>query len=219
VLAAIVLEFVRGTRAARRSATDLAGALLVAGRPNRRRYGGYIVHAAIVLLALGIAAARTARRRSQQLEPGQRWRIRGYDLTLPRRGRARPESTEDRARLAVSRGGTELGDYWPARTATRSSAGLERGRDPHRLAPRRGPVRDRRAVQRDGSVVLKVLVNPLVDLIWLAGLVFLLGSLIAMWPDAREQRRLARGRARGHDLTPAAERAASSSPTAGWRRR
>jgi cytochrome c biogenesis factor len=40
--------------------------------------------------------------------------------------------------------------------------------------------------------VLKVLVNPLVDLIWLAGFVFLLGSLIAMWPDELEQRRLAR---------------------------
>jgi cytochrome c biogenesis factor len=45
---------------------------------------------------------------------------------------------------------------------------------------------------KDGSVVLKVLVNPLVPLVWLAGLVFLLGSLIAMWPDEREQRRLAR---------------------------
>ena len=43
----------------------------------------------------------------------------------------------------------------------------------------------------DGTVDFKVLVNPLVDLIWLAGLVFLLGSLVAMWPDAREQRRLA----------------------------
>jgi len=41
-------------------------------------------------------------------------------------------------------------------------------------------------------VVVKALVNPLVDLIWLAGFVFLLGSLIAMWPDEREQRRLAR---------------------------
>ena len=39
--------------------------------------------------------------------------------------------------------------------------------------------------------VLKVLVKPLVNLIWIAGLVFLGGSLIALWPDAREQRRLA----------------------------
>jgi cytochrome c biogenesis factor len=45
---------------------------------------------------------------------------------------------------------------------------------------------------KDGSVFLKVAVNPLIDLIWIAGLVFLLGSVVAMWPDAREQRRLAR---------------------------
>jgi cytochrome c biogenesis factor len=45
---------------------------------------------------------------------------------------------------------------------------------------------------RDGSIVLKVAVNPLIDLIWLAGIVFLLGSVVAVWPDAREQRQLAR---------------------------
>ena len=37
---------------------------------------------------------------------------------------------------------------------------------------------------------MKVLVKPLVNLIWIAGIVFLLGSAIALWPDAREQRRL-----------------------------
>ncbi len=36
-----------------------------------------------------------------------------------------------------------------------------------------------------------VLVKPLVNLIWLAGFVFVAGSLVAIWPDAREQRRLA----------------------------
>ena len=39
-------------------------------------------------------------------------------------------------------------------------------------------------------VFVKVLVKPLVNLIWVAGIVFLLGSLVALWPDAREQRRL-----------------------------
>ena len=39
-------------------------------------------------------------------------------------------------------------------------------------------------------VYVKVLVKPLVNLIWVAGIVFLLGSLVALWPDAREQRRL-----------------------------
>ena len=46
--------------------------------------------------------------------------------------------------------------------------------------------------------------NPLVNLIWLAGLVFLVGALVAMWPDAREQRRLAR---RFADRDPALARA------------
>ena len=46
-------------------------------------------------------------------------------------------------------------------------------------------------VNADGAVDFRVFVKPLVNLIWLAGLVFLLGSLIALWPDAREQRRLA----------------------------
>ena len=46
-------------------------------------------------------------------------------------------------------------------------------------------------VNADGSVYFKVLVKPLVNLIWLAGIVFLAGSLIALWPDPRESRRLA----------------------------
>jgi cytochrome c biogenesis factor len=46
-------------------------------------------------------------------------------------------------------------------------------------------------VNADGSVYLRVFVKPLVNLLWLAGFIFLVGSLIALWPDAREQRRLA----------------------------
>ena len=55
----------------------------------------------------------------------------------------------------------------------------------------------------DGSVILEVIVNPLVNLIWLSGLVFLLGSLVTMWPDAREQRRLARRFAETEAIAPA----------------
>ena len=44
---------------------------------------------------------------------------------------------------------------------------------------------------RGEAVFVQVIVNPLVNLIWLAGLVFLAGALVTMWPDAREQRRLA----------------------------
>jgi cytochrome c biogenesis factor len=45
-------------------------------------------------------------------------------------------------------------------------------------------------IDPDGSIYFRVFVKPLVNLIWVAGLVFLLGSVITLWPDAREQRRL-----------------------------
>ena len=41
------------------------------------------------------------------------------------------------------------------------------------------------------EIDLKVLVKPLINLIWAAGFLFVAGALIAMWPDAVEQRRLA----------------------------
>ena len=57
-VATVAQEFFRGTRARRAMTGDsvpraLAG--LIAR--NRRRYGGYIVHAAIVMLAVGVAGS------------------------------------------------------------------------------------------------------------------------------------------------------------------
>jgi cytochrome c biogenesis factor len=43
---------------------------------------------------------------------------------------------------------------------------------------------------KTGVIHTQVLVKPLVNLIWIGGIVFLFGSAIALWPDAREQRRL-----------------------------
>src|SRR4051812_6784442 len=57
-LAAIVLEFTRGTRARKALGARSWGAAfssLVAR--NRRRYGGYVVHFAIVLLAIGVVGS------------------------------------------------------------------------------------------------------------------------------------------------------------------
>jgi cytochrome c-type biogenesis protein CcmF len=195
VLGAIALEFIRGTRARRaldRSSWPAAFSSLV-GR-NRRRYGGYIVHAAIVLLALGIAGGAYGSTKVQKLEPGQTMRIGGYDLRyLGSVVRNAPNRTEIRARLAVSRGGQSLGTYlagknnYPVEGEVSNEVGIRtdwlRAQDLFLIGDQ---------FNNDGSVVIKALVNPLVDLIWLAGFVFLLGSLIAMWPDEREQRRLAR---------------------------
>jgi cytochrome c-type biogenesis protein CcmF len=204
VLAAIVLEFVRGTRARKAlGSTSWTSALSSLVGRNRRRYGGYIVHAAIVLLALGIAGGAYGSTKVQQLKPGESMRIRGYDLTyVDTVVRKASNRTEVRARLAVSRDGKDLGVY----EAGKNRYPVE-GQDSNEVAIRTDWLRAEdlfvigEQFNANGSVVLKVLVNPLVNLIWLAGLVFLFGSLVAMWPDELEQRRLAR-RAGAVPVTP-----------------
>jgi len=204
VLGAIVLEFVRGTRARKSlgDATWLGAFSSLVGR-SRRRYGGYVVHAAIVLLAVGVAGGAYGATKVQRLQPGQTMSIRGYDLTyLGSVVHRLPNRTELRARLAVARDGKSLGVYeagknnYPVEQQVSNEVGIRtdwlRAEDLFLIGEQ---------FDGGGAVVLKVLVNPLVDLIWLAGFVFLLGSLIAMWPDEQEQRRLAR-RASPVPVTP-----------------
>jgi cytochrome c biogenesis factor len=46
-------------------------------------------------------------------------------------------------------------------------------------------------IDPNGAIYFKALVKPLVNLIWFAGFVFFAGALVTLWPDPREQRRLA----------------------------
>jgi cytochrome c-type biogenesis protein CcmF len=196
VLAAIVLEFVRGTRARRAlSGGSWSAALGSLVARNRRRYGGYIVHAAIVLLligAVGIGAFGTTR--EARLSRGETMQVGDYTVRYLGSEQTRgPNAVELRAGLAVARDGDELGvvragkNRYLAEQQTSNEVAIRsdwlRGEDLFVIADQ---------FNSDGSVYLKVLVNPLVNLIWLAGLVFVAGALVTMWPDAREQRRLAR---------------------------
>jgi len=195
VLASIGLEFVRGTRARRALAGGSWPAAFSAliGR-NRRRYGGYVVHAAIVLLAIGIAGASAYDTVAEgRLARGQTLTVGDYRLTyadlVERQG---ANATLVRARLDIERSGKELGVVEAGKNAytverqVSNEVGIRTdlltGTDLFVIAEQINP---------DGSVFLRVFVKPLVNLLWLAGFVFLFGALITLWPDAREQRRLA----------------------------
>jgi cytochrome c-type biogenesis protein CcmF len=194
VLASIGFEFVRGTRA--RHALS-GGPWLVAlgelvGR-NRRRYGGYVVHASIVLLAIGVIGSSAYDTiREQRLGVGETMAVSGYTLTYRGATQERgANAMEVRALVDVERGGERLGTMRPgknnyfAEQQVSNEAAIRsdrlNGEDLFLIAEQ---------IRRD-RVFLKVLVKPLVNLIWIAGFVFLGGALIALWPDAREQRRLA----------------------------
>jgi cytochrome c-type biogenesis protein CcmF len=194
VLATIALEFVRGTKARKAlGATSWPTAFSSLISRNRRRYGGYVVHAAIVLFAIGVAGSSAFDSVAEaKLAKGESMRI--GDYTLDYRSleeRAGPNATEIRATLGVRRGDRDLGTLQAGKNAytieqqVSNEVGIRSdrltGEDLFVIAEQIDP---------DGSVYFRVFVKPLVNLIWLAGLVFLVGSLITLWPDRREQRRL-----------------------------
>src|SRR5215204_3081512 len=206
VLASIALEFARGTRARRAlSGGSWRSALAQLIGRNRRRYGGYVVHAAIVLLAIGVIGSSAYDTTAEQrLTKGETMVVDDYRLTyLGATSERAANAREVRAVVAVERGGKRLGTMRPgknqyfAEEQVSNEAAIRsdhmNGEDLFLIAEQIGP----------NAVFLKVLVKPLVNLLWLAGFVFLAGSLIALWPDAREQRRLAVRYGRGEALARA----------------
>jgi cytochrome c-type biogenesis protein CcmF len=193
VLGSIGYEFVRGTRT--RRALDgsrwwPAFSSLVAR--NRRRYGGYVVHAAIVMLAIGVAGSAYDTTRSARLDRGEQLQVADYTLTY--RGttqRTVANARELRAQVDVERDGRSLGTYEPGKNfypVEEQVSNEPAIRSEARTLGDLFLILD--TANADGSIQLKAVVNPLVNLIWLAGLLFLGGALIAMWPDPAEERRL-----------------------------
>ena len=57
----------------------------------------------------------------------------------------------------------------------------------------------------DGSASLKVIINPLILWLWTGWVVLVGGTLIALWPDPREERAVARIQGREKLVTAPAE--------------
>jgi cytochrome c-type biogenesis protein CcmF len=181
VLTTIVVELVRGTR--------VTGSLFELVARNRRRYGGYVVHASIVLLAIGIIGSSSySSEKDVQLRPGQTVTV--ADTTLRFDGIEQGKSSnanETRAVMTIS-GRTSgtlktgINNYFNGDTSREVGIHTNwlRAEDTYVIFDQ----------QSGNTVFFKVLIKPLVNLIWVAGIVFLFGSLVALWPDAREQRRL-----------------------------
>ena len=195
VAGTIIQEFQRGARARMRmhqESLPIALGRLIAR--NRRRYGGYVVHAAIVLLAIGIAGSSAYdTSHTARLAPGQSLKLRNYTLVYRGLRSTRAQNAvETRATIDVYRGGDRIAvmhpgkNNYPVEQQVSNEVAIRSdwltGNDTFLIAEQ---------FNKNGTLDLKAIVNPLVNLIWLSGLVFLLGSVVTLWPDAREERRLA----------------------------
>ncbi len=154
---------------------------------NRRRYGGYIIHLGVVLMAFGIIGIEIFQTETQGTL------ARGEQLTLGRYvmiydGVAQWDTPDGRnvtrAVVSVYRDGRRLGELYPRRDY------FYKSQQPMTIPGVRSTLEDDFYVllvswQPIGnqSATFKIYHNPLVNFVWWGGLVFILGTLVAAWPD------------------------------------
>jgi len=186
VFAGIVQEYVRGVRARQQATGEaLPVALVNLVRRNGRRYGGYIVHIGILLIALGIIGNEFYQSEGQaNLAPGESVSVANYTLTYRTLDAVQgPNYTEFVAVVDVSRDGKPFGQILPKKHIYNKNS--EQPMTEVGLRP--GLVEDVYIVlagfETMGSTAsFKVYVNPLMSWMWAGGLVMILGVIVSAWP-------------------------------------
>jgi cytochrome c-type biogenesis protein CcmF len=154
---------------------------------NRRRYGGYIVHAGVLLVAVGIAVSSVYRREAE-------WTIRvreaatvgPYAIQFDSLwAAAEPHRDAVIAGVTAFHKGEPIGRYYPRLNYYRIQ------REPIATpAVREGLREDLYLVlmaydDKGAHATIKAIVSPLVTWIWIGGIVMGLGVAFALWPRRR----------------------------------
>jgi cytochrome c-type biogenesis protein CcmF len=180
----IVTEFYKGSHAiAVKSGRNLLAGTIELTRRNTRRYGGYIVHMAIVLMFIGFTGAAFNKDTTAEVNQGDVIRIGHYQLRVAALTDGDTDNyTWNRARIEVSKDGSPLGTLEPERRFFKSSR-----QGTSEVAIRRRPNEDLylnfAGMSQDGQrAVIQAYVNPLVSWIWFGYWVLLAGTLVCMVP-------------------------------------
>jgi cytochrome c-type biogenesis protein CcmF len=211
VLLVTLNEFWRGARARQKTQEEnpfTALARLI-GR-NRRRYGGYIIHISMMLMAIGILGIELFQVETQDtIQIGESLKLQGYQLVYKDIAQWDDPSTSvnhTRAVVEVYKGDrllTELHprtDYYYEAQQNMTIPGLlpSLTDDVYLLLVNWEPA-------SSAGTTFKLYVNPLVNWLWIAIPIFLIGILIAVWPDKDPEYESARERARISRQTSAAD--------------
>ena len=181
----ILMEWFRGTRARHRGSGEnyatAFGRLIWANRP---RYGGYIVHLSVIMVALGIVGTSFFNtQKDVVMSPGESLAVKDYEIQyLGTTQVVYGNRTEFISSVAVYRDGKLLDTISPNRAFYPNFNMAST-----RAAIRSTPVEDFYVVPSEnlpnGDVGFRILVNPLIWWMWVAGPVMIVGTVIALWPE------------------------------------
>src|ERR687889_2214898 len=194
VAGTILQEFYRGIRARRRmhgESTPLAFARLVAR--NRRRYGGYIVHAGILIYFVAFAGMAFQRQGGGTLKPGESTELKspfGHTYRFTHLGISQYEALNrvvSAATVEVTKDGRRAGLMTSEKRQHVDSFKRPTFEPSTEVAIRSNLQEDvyivfAGAVNGTEEAVYRFNLNPLVWWVWFGGLVLAFGGLITMWP-------------------------------------
>jgi cytochrome c biogenesis factor len=153
---------------------------------NRRRYGGYLIHIAMVIMALGIIGIEVFQTTTQKsLAVGESIQISGYSIRFDSLAQfpASDGRWVTRAVMSVFRDGKYLGELHPRYD-------LFADGQPMTIPAVRSTLADDLYVVlvnwesiSQAQAPFKVYHNPLVIWLWIGSFVFIGGILVAAWPE------------------------------------
>ena len=194
VTASIAVEFVRGLVARQRVTGEPPWvALANLFRRSRRRYGGYVVHLAVVILALGVTGEGLFKlERQATVSRGESITVGPYQVRYEAlSSEMLPAQERHVATIGLYAGDQRIGtlrpelNYHHARQQYLPEVAIRSTlrEDLHLAMP---------AIGADGSqITLRVTLNPLMAWLWIGGAVMLAGTALAFWPDSTRLARLA----------------------------
>ena len=190
VTTGILSEFIGGTRVIAAQGGSYLRSLIILVSSNRPRYGGYIVHIAVMALALGITGTSFfSTQKDVLLAPGQTVDIGKYAITYVHFSE---KELLDRSEVFFT---------LEARTNSGSKIMLQTERtfykDFDMSATRAGirstPFEDLYIVPSEiragtDKIGFRILINPLVWWMWIAGPIMIIGTVVTLWPSTHQVR-------------------------------
>jgi cytochrome c-type biogenesis protein CcmF len=196
-----LLEFWKGTRARVRGKGENpwhAFSQLI-GR-NRRRYGGYWIHVGVLIMAFGIVGSYFFQQETQvRLQRGDSVGLGKYSMTF--NGVTRYPGADD---LIITEADVSVFyDGELVRTLKPRTELYTRTMQPMTIPNARSTVSEDFYVllvnweeTSEDVATFRVFLNPLINWVWAGGIVFILGTLVAAWPDPADERVNVAARAR-----------------------
>lgn len=198
-------EYYRGVRARHKlSGESYLTALNRLFARNRRRYGGYLIHVGVLVMGIGVIGSVNFQQETQRsLAPGGSMTVGHYTITYNRGLTCNPqfgvsgdcaEWYTERGRdvmvvagyMTVSQAGQAPVVVAPYREIFMNGSGeltppgilSTVGEDLYLLY----------LGEQSGFGTIKAYINPLIQFLWIGGIILVLGTLVAMWPSATERR-------------------------------